>query len=76
MSKHLVQRWRRIARQWNDVANAYRERHHPLTRDVPELIRAEAHARAFTECADSLERSLVIAAGKPREQFGRRQGWT
>lgn len=74
MSKHLVRQWRRIARDWKGVADASREREHPVTQS-PELVRAEAYARVFTECADSLERSMVIAAGKPREQFGRRQGW-
>jgi hypothetical protein len=65
MSRNLVRRWRRVARQWGTVAQARLERE--LITLSHETIRAEAYARVFNECADSLERSLVIAAGKPRK---------
>jgi|GEM_PF-6213729 len=68
MSKDLVRRWRRVAREWEAVA----ARHNAIEGDVPAgghkfpegAVRASAYARILNECADSLERSIAIATRK------------
>jgi hypothetical protein len=66
MSIHLVRRWRRTARDWNDVA----ERAVANEKPPAECERAFAYARILRECAESLERSLIIAARKRRASKG------
>ncbi|MEY4548956.1 MAG: hypothetical protein RL685_5151 [Pseudomonadota bacterium] len=62
MSAGLVRRWRRVARQWRDCANARLDA--PRADGGLAAERELAYAIVFTECADSLEWSLKIQARK------------
>jgi hypothetical protein len=63
VSIHLVKRWRRIARDWRKIADGPRD-------GTFAWFDAHARVRVLTECADSLERSLKIAARAKREKGG------
>ena len=64
LSIRLVKRWRRIAREWTQAG--------AKLKDCSPAERVDCRARAdvFADCADSLERSLKIAARRrhPKEK--------
>jgi hypothetical protein len=57
VSKHLVKRWRRLAREWSNAADY-------ALNTAAERAACSSKAEAFDDCADSLERSLTIAERK------------
>lgn len=71
VSRGLVRRWRRSAREWAAVAEHFFTRERQTVAPVSlEVVRAEAYTRILNECAASLERSLAIAARKAKGRCG------
>ncbi len=71
MSKGLIQRWRRIARDWNHAADNIEPRRrrgdpHEPAAIVAEQVDCRARAEVLAECADSLELSMKRARRKPK----------
>lgn len=81
MSKHLVRRWRRIAREWSNAADNLEPQRRRGDPNEPAAVVAEqvdcrARAEVLAECANSLERSITLADAqqhrKPRASKGPR----
>lgn len=67
MSAGLVKRWRRVSRAWDEVvAAAALAPEPPSPERALGLEREKGYAEALRDCADSLERSLAIAARKAK----------